>query len=222
MNGVGPILKRAIDVIFSAMVLLIFLPVMAVVVLTIRLRMDRPMFFRQVRPGYRMKPFVLYKFRTMREVYNTDGTPRPDAERLTSLGRLLRRTSLDELPQLWNVLRGDLSLVGPRPLLMEYLPRYTPDQARRHDVRPGITGLAQVRGRNALKLSERLRYDLEYVDGWCLWLDVRIIVQSVYLVLFCRLDDGAGQDVSVVDDIGLSSLRPEKITKPARAAEERP
>ena len=129
---------------------------------------------------------------------------------------------MDELPQLWNVIRGDLSLVGPRPLLMEYLPRYTPDQARRHEVRPGITGLAQVRGRNALKFSERLRYDLEYVDSWCLWLDVRIIVQSVYLVLFCRLDDGAGQDVSVVDDIGLSSLRPEKITKPARAAEERP
>ncbi len=222
MNGVGPIVKRAIDVIFSAMVLLILLPVMAVVVVAIRLTMGRPVLFRQIRPGYRAKPFTLYKFRTMREAYNNDGTLKLDAERLTPLGRFLRKTSLDELPQLWIVIRGDLSLVGPRPLLVEYLPRYTPDQARRHEVRPGITGLAQVSGRNALKFSERLRYDLEYVDSWCLWLDVRIIVQSVYLVLFCRLDDGAGQDVSVVDDIGLSSLRPEKITKPARAAEERP
>ncbi len=193
MNGVEPIVKRAIDVIFSAMVLLIFLPVMAVVVLTIRLRMDRPMFFRQVRPGYRMKPFVLYKFRTMREAYNADGTPRPDAERLTRLGRLLRHTSVDELPQLWNVLRGDLSLVGPRPLLMHYLNLYTPEQARRHDVKPGITGWAQVNGRNAIGWEQKFELDTWYVDHWTLGLDIKILAMTVLKVLNMEGISGKGE-----------------------------
>ncbi len=183
MNDVGPIVKRAIDVIFSAMVVLIFLPVMAVVVVTIRLTMGRPVFFRQHRPGYRMKPFVLYKFRTMREAYNADGTSRPDAERLTRFGRFLRRTSLDELPQLWNILRGDLSLVGPRPLLMQYLPLYTPGQARRHDVRPGITGWAQVNGRNAIGWEQKLDLDTWYVDHSTLGLDIKILAMTVLKVL---------------------------------------
>ncbi len=193
MNGVEPIVKRAIDVIFSAMVLLIFLPVMAVVVLTIRLRMDRPMFFRQVRPGYRMKPFVLYKFRTMREAYNADGTPRPDAERLTRLGRLLRHTSVDELPQLWNVLRGDLSLVGPRPLLMHYLNLYTPEQARRHDVKPGITGWAQVNGRNAIGWEQKFELDTWYVDHWTLGLDIKILAMTLIKVLNMEGISGKGE-----------------------------
>ncbi len=141
------------------------------------------MFFRQVRPGYRMKPFVLYKFRTMREAYNADGTPRPDAERLTRLGRLLRHTSVDELPQLWNVLRGDLSLVGPRPLLMHYLNLYTPEQARRHDVRPGITGWAQVHGRNAIGWEQKFELDTWYVDHWTLGLDLKILAMTVLKVL---------------------------------------
>jgi len=182
MNGVRPVIKRAIDVIFSAMSLLILLPVMAVVWVAIRLTMGRPVFFRQHRPGYRMKPFVLFKFRTMREVYNADGTPRPDAERLTRLGRLLRHTSLDELPQLWNVLRGDLSLVGPRPLLIQYLALYTPEQARRHDVRPGITGWAQVHGRNAISWEDKFSYDVWYVDHWSLWLDLKILILTLVKV----------------------------------------
>jgi len=182
MNGVGPTVKRAIDVIFSAMALLIFLPVMAAVVVAIRLTMGRPVFFRQHRPGYRMKPFVLYKFRTMREAYNADGTPRPDADRLTRLGRLLRRTSLDELPQLWNVLRGDLSLVGPRPLLIQYLALYTPEQARRHDAKPGITGWAQVNGRNAISWEDKFSYDVWYADHWSLWLDLKILILTLIKV----------------------------------------
>ena len=129
-----------------------------------------------------MKPFVLYKFRTMREAYNADGTPRPDAERLTRLGRLLRHTSLDELPQLWNVLRGDLSLVGPRPLLMQYLPLYTPEQARRHDVKPGITGWAQVNGRNSISWEDKFSYDVWYVEHWSLWLDLKILILTLIKV----------------------------------------
>ena len=182
MNGVRPIAKRGIDVIFSLTALLILLPVMAVVVVAIRLTMGRPVFFRQLRPGYRKKPFVLYKFRTMREAHNADGAPRPDAERLTRLGQLLRHTSLDELPQLWNVLRGDLSLVGPRPLLMHYLPLYTPEQARRHDVKPGITGWAQVNGRNAISWEDKFSYDVWYVEHWSLWLDLKILILTLIKV----------------------------------------
>ena len=155
--------------------------------------MGRPVFFRQIRPGYRTKPFTLYKFRTMREAYDADGTPRPDAERLTRLGRLLRHTSLDELPQLWNVLRGDLSLVGPRPLLMQYLPLYTPEQARRHDVRPGITGWAQVNGRNAIGWEQKFDLDTWYVDHWTLGLDIKILAMTVIKVLNMEGISGKGE-----------------------------
>jgi len=145
-----------------------------------------PLLFRQIRVGFSSTPFTLYKFRTMRGAHGIHGQLLPDAERLTGLGRLLRTTSLDELPQLWNVVRGDLSLVGPRPLLIEYLPLYTPEQARRHEVRPGIKGWAQVNGRNALGWDERFRYDVWYVDHWSHGLDVRILLRTVIKVIRCE------------------------------------
>ncbi len=148
--------------------------------------MGRPILFHQVRTGYRGRPFTIFKFRTMREARQIGGEPLPDAERLTRLGRFLRRTSLDELPQLWNVLRGDLSLVGPRPQLTQYLPLYTPEQARRHDVRPGITGWAQVNGRNAIGWDEKFRHDIWYMDHWSLGLDATILVLTVIKVILCE------------------------------------
>ncbi len=176
-------IKRLIDLTAASLALILFAPVMALVALAIRLVMGRPVLFRQTRPGYRAKPFTLYKFRTMREAHYPDGTPRPDAQRLTRLGRLLRHTSLDELPQLWNVLRADLSLVGPRPLLMQYLPLYTFEQARRHDVKPGITGWAQVNGRNAISWEDKFSYDVSYVDHWSLWFDLKILTLTLIRVI---------------------------------------
>ena len=193
MSNHDPGIKRLIDLVTASIVLILLAPVMALVAGAIRLMMGRPVFFRQIRPGYRAKPFVLYKFRTMREAYDADGTPRPDAERLTRLGRLLRRTSLDELPQLWNVLRGDLSLVGPRPLLMQYLPLYTPEQARRHEVKPGITGWAQVNGRNAIGWEQKFDLDTWYVDHWTLGLDIKILAMTVLKVLNMEGISGKGE-----------------------------
>jgi len=157
---------------------------MAVVAAAVYFSMGRPVLFRQRRAGRRGQPFTLLKFRTMREVIGPDGRPLPDGQRLTPLGRWLRRLSLDELPQLLNVLRGDMSLVGPRPLLVEYLDRYTPEQARRHEVRPGITGWAQVNGRNALAWEEKFVLDVWYVDHRTLWLDLRILLRTAGKVFF--------------------------------------
>jgi lipopolysaccharide/colanic/teichoic acid biosynthesis glycosyltransferase len=178
--------KRLIDLTVAGFGLILLAPVYAGVALTIYLAMGRPVLFRQVRPGYRARPFTIYKFRTMREANRIDGEPLHDAERFTSLGRFLRKTSLDELPQLWNVLRGDLSLVGPRPLLMQYLPLYSPEQTRRHEVRPGITGWAQVNGRNAIGWEEKFRYDVWYVDHWSLGLDVKILALTLIKVVRCE------------------------------------
>ncbi len=186
-------IKRLIDLMATSLVLILFAPVMALVGLAIRLTIGGPVLFRQVRPGYRARPFPLYKFRTMTEAYDDNGTPRPDVERLTRLGGLLRRASLDELPQLWNVLRGDLSLVGPRPLLMHYLPLYTPEQARRHDVRPGITGWAQVHGRNAIGWEQKFELDTWYVDHWTLGLDIKILAMTVLKVLNMEGISGKGE-----------------------------
>ena len=177
------IVKRTIDVVVAGLGLLVLAPGMVAVAVLVRVSLGAPVLFRQVRPGWRSRPFVLLKFRTMREGLGPDGAPLPDGDRLTGTGRFLRRSSLDELPQLWNVLKGDLSLVGPRPLLMEYLPLYTPRQARRHDVRPGITGWAQVNGRNALGWDERFRLDVWYVDHWSLGLDWKIMFLTVRKVL---------------------------------------
>lgn len=175
--------KRAIDVLASSVGLVLLSPILLIAGLLILLFMGRPIFFRQLRPGKYGEPFKLVKFRTMRDATDVSGNPLPDRERLTRVGRLLRATSLDELPQLWNVLHGDLSLVGPRPLLMEYLDRYTPEQMRRHEVLPGITGWAQVNGRNELSWSEKFQLDVWYVDNWSLWLDLRILCMTFWRVL---------------------------------------
>lgn len=161
---------------------LLCLPLLLLATL-VRLRLGRPVLFRQVRPGLHGRPFMMVKFRTMTDARGPDGALLSDAQRLTPFGRFLRSTSLDELPELWNVLRGEMSLVGPRPLLMEYLPLYTPEQARRHDVRPGITGWAQVNGRNAVTWDERFRLDVWYVDHRSLWLDLRILWLTLRKVL---------------------------------------
>jgi lipopolysaccharide/colanic/teichoic acid biosynthesis glycosyltransferase/glycosyltransferase involved in cell wall biosynthesis len=176
-------LKRTIDLAAAVEGLVVLSPLLAVLAVSIRLNMGSPVFFRQRRPGLGGAPFELVKFRTMRTAFGPDGRPLPDAERLTRLGRFLRATSLDELPQLWNVLKGELSLVGPRPLLMDYLALYTPEQARRHEVRPGITGWAQVNGRNTLSWEEKFAHDVWYIDHWSLWLDLRILCLTVLKVL---------------------------------------
>ncbi|HEX2206306.1 MAG TPA: sugar transferase [Longimicrobium sp.] len=175
-------MKRTVDVIGAAAGLLLLSPVLAVVALLVRLE-GRPVLFRQSRPGLHGRAFTMYKFRTMRGELDAAGNPVPDEERITRLGHVLRATSLDELPELFNVLRGDMSLVGPRPLLMEYLPYYTPEQARRHEVRPGITGWAQVNGRNAITWEEKFRLDVWYVDHHTLPLDLKILFLTVSRVV---------------------------------------
>jgi sugar transferase EpsL len=201
----GLALKRLTDIAAATAGLVLLSPILFATAVAVWWKMGWPVLFRQARPGMNEQSFTVLKFRTMTNQRGVDGDLLPDADRLPPLGRLLRRFSIDELPQLWNVLIGDMSLVGPRPLLNEYLGRYTPTQARRHLMRPGITGLAQINGRNSLLFGERLRYDVGYIDNWSYLLDLKIIVRTVYLVVFAKLYDGAGQDVSIVDDIGLSS-----------------
>lgn len=176
-------MKRTFDTAVSLVGLLVLSPILLLVALLVRFRLGSPVIFAQDRPGFHGRTFRLYKFRTMTDARDVDGALLPDSDRLTCFGRFLRSTSLDELPELWNVLRGDMSLVGPRPLLVEYLDRYTPEQARRHEVRPGITGLAQVSGRNALSWEERFELDGWYVDNWTLWLDLKILAMTVWKVI---------------------------------------
>ncbi|KAA0014692.1 sugar transferase [Billgrantia pellis] len=176
-------MKRLFDIGVALPALMLLAPIMATVALLVRWRLGAPVLFRQTRPGRHGRPFEMIKFRTMRDASDRDGHPLPDAARLTPLGKWLRATSLDELPELWNVLKGDMSLVGPRPLLMEYLPLYTPRQARRHEVRPGVTGWAQVNGRNALTWEQKFELDVWYVDNRSMWLDLRILLLTVRKVL---------------------------------------
>ncbi len=175
--------KRLLDILVSAIALIVFSPLMILISWLIFFFMGKPILFRQVRPGLHGQPFTLYKFRTMTDARDEKGNLLPDEQRLTKIGRFLRSTSLDELPELWNVLKGDMSLVGPRPLLMEYLPLYTPEQMRRHEVKPGITGWAQVNGRNALTWEERFALDVWYVDHVSFWLDVKILARTVWQVV---------------------------------------
>jgi lipopolysaccharide/colanic/teichoic acid biosynthesis glycosyltransferase len=194
--------KRAFDIGTALTVLVVFAPLLVAAAAGIRLTMGSPIFFRQSRPGRQGRLFTVVKFRSMRNEEKMDGRPLSDAERLTPVGRFLRRSSLDELPQLWNVLRGDMSLVGPRPLLIEYMERYTPRQARRHDVRPGITGWAQVNGRQEIPFSRRLELDVWYVENWSLWLDLRILFLTIARIL--RMSGvRLRQDICEVDDLGL-------------------
>jgi lipopolysaccharide/colanic/teichoic acid biosynthesis glycosyltransferase len=176
-------LKRLFDFTTALLALMLSIVPLLVIAFLIRLRLGNPVIFRQTRPGLCGNPFNLIKFRTMTDETSATGQLLPDAARLTSLGRFLRATSLDELPALWNVIQGDMSLVGPRPLLMEYLPLYTPEQARRHEVRPGITGWAQVNGRNAISWGEKFQLDEWYVDNRSLWLDIKILWLTVKKVL---------------------------------------
>ncbi len=176
-------IKRLFDLFASFFGLLFLSPVIAIVAWKIRKNLGSPVLFKQVRPGKDTKPFQMVKFRTMRDAVDAAGNPLPDSERLTPFGNWLRSTSLDELPELWNVLKGDMSLVGPRPLLMEYLPLYNPEQYRRHEVRPGVTGWAQVNGRNAISWEEKFKLDVWYVNNQSFWLDIKILWLTVKKVL---------------------------------------
>lgn len=196
-------MKRLLDFVCAAAGLMALAPVLAIVAVLVRRRMGVPILFSQLRPGLNGAPFRMYKFRTMRGAVDAAGNPLPDGERLTQLGRLLRSTSLDELPELWNVITGDMSLVGPRPLLMEYLPLYSPDQARRHEVRPGLTGWAQVNGRNALSWEEKFALDVWYVDNRSFWLDLKILWLTIHKV-FARHGISAEGDATMPKFTGSS------------------
>jgi sugar transferase EpsL len=183
---IGSMLKRAFDIVAVVLFAPLWVPVLAIMACLVRVKLGSPVFFRQQRPGKNAVIFRLIKLRTMLDHRDPAGRPLPDIDRLTPFGRWLRSTSLDELPELWNVLRGEMSLVGPRPLLVQYLERYSPRQARRHEVRPGLTGLAQVMGRNALSWEERFEWDVQYVERQGIWLDLKILLLTIATVLFRR------------------------------------
>lgn len=212
--------KRFVDVVVSAMALCILSPVLLVIAIVVRANMGSPVLFRHTRPGLEGRPFEMLKFRSMRSGTAKDGTILPDAHRLTRLGKALRGASLDELPQLWNVLKGDMSLVGPRPLFMHYLELYAPEQARRHAVRPGVTGLAQVKGRNALTWEEKFAFDTWYVDNRSLWLDITILLMTVRRVIGRRGISASGEATMPqflgYDEAGRSRL--EHLRSEARTA----
>jgi sugar transferase EpsL len=189
----GVNIKRALDLAILLVFAPLWLPLLAIIALIVRIALGSPIFFTQLRPGFRGRPFRIIKFRSMLDARSSDGHPLPDGARLTPFGRWLRSTSLDELPELFNVLRGDMSLVGPRPLLMEYLPLYSPAQARRHEVQPGITGWAQVKGRNALSWEEKFELDVWYVDHRTNWLDMKILGATAKAVLARRGITYAGE-----------------------------
>jgi sugar transferase EpsL len=211
--------KRFFDLILTVAVLMLIWPFMLLLALMVRIKLGSPILYRQQRPGLLGRPFLMYKFRSMSDEKDFGGNLLPDADRLLPFGNFLRSTSFDELPELVNVLKGDMSLVGPRPLLMEYLSRYTPTQARRHEVRPGITGLAQVNGRQNIKFSKRLEYDVWYVDHISFLLDIKIIFLT-FLRVVSSEGVKSGQDVHEVDDLGLSVNPTSKIVVKGRGNNE--
>ena len=186
-------LKRIFDFLVALGATMLLSPVLIVVAWQIRRKLGSPVLFKQVRPGLHGQPFKMIKFRTMRDALDAQGNPLPDSERMTPFGNFLRSASLDELPELWNVLKGEMSLVGPRPLLMEYLPLYSPEQARRHEVRPGVTGWAQINGRNSLSWDEKFKLDVWYVDHQSLWLDLKILLLTVKKVFVREGISAAGE-----------------------------
>ncbi|AMO56414.1 sugar transferase [Endozoicomonas montiporae] len=194
-------MKRLLDIVISLVAILLLSPLFVVVSLNVRKKLGSPIFFRQVRAGCEGKSFEMIKFRTMNDAKNEKGELLSDNERLTPFGSFLRRSSLDELPELWNVLKGDMSLVGPRPLLMDYLPRYSKKQYRRHEVKPGITGWAQVNGRNAISWEEKFNLDVWYVDNRNSWLDVKILFLTIKKVLF-REDINHGGEATMHEFLG--------------------
>jgi sugar transferase EpsL len=195
-------MRRLIDLTGASILSVLLSPVLAGLALAIRFSMGRPILFRQQRPGYKGEPFEVYKFRTMKDAVDAEGEPQPDEERLTRVGVFMRQLSLDELPQLWNILKGDMSFIGPRPLLMEFLRWYTPEQMRRHDVKPGVTGWAQVQGRHDIPFSKRLALDVWYVDNRSMRLDMKIVGLTFLKVLSMRGAQPAQTDAEV-DDVGL-------------------
>lgn len=186
-------LKRLLDIIIASIALILLSPLYVFVAYKVKKNLGSPVLFRQVRPGLHGKPFEMIKFRSMKDAVDAQGNPLPDSERLTPFGEMLRSTSLDEMPELWNVIKGDMSIVGPRPLLMEYLPLYSPEQAKRHHVRPGMTGHAQVNGRNAIGWEEKFKLDTWYVENQSTWLDFKIMFKTVHKVL-------AKEDISAEGD----------------------
>lgn len=199
-------IKRVLDVLLSGCALIVLSPVMALLALLVRIKLGSPVIFSQERPGKHGRIFRLHKFRTMRDIYDENGEPLPDEQRLTSFGKKLRSTSLDELPELWNILAGDMSVVGPRPLLVRYLPRYSERQNRRHDVMPGLTGYAQANGRNALTWEEKFEMDVWYTEHISFWLDVKIILQTVRAVV-CRSGISSATSATMEEFMGT----PEEI-----------
>lgn len=195
-------MKRIFDIVLAFIGLILLLPVLLVVSVLIYAKLGSPILFTQVRPGFKGKPFRMIKFRTMKDAVDKNGFPLPDAERMTAFGLFLRSTSLDELPELWNVLKGDMSLVGPRPLLMQYLPLYSRTQTRRHEVKPGVTGWAQVNGRNSVSWDDKFKLDIWYVDNKSLWLDIKIIFMTIKKVL---VRDGISQVNNVTMEPFLGS-----------------
>jgi lipopolysaccharide/colanic/teichoic acid biosynthesis glycosyltransferase len=198
------LIKSLVDRLLAAIALTLLSPFLAILAIAIYLNMGSPVVFSQLRGGKNNSIFTFYKFRTMTEQRDRDGKLLPDMQRLTPLGKFLRQTSLDELPQLWNVLRGDMSLIGPRPFVAAYLERYTPEQARRHAVAPGITGWAQINGRNSISWEEKFQLDLWYIDHWSLWLDIKILIQTVIKVVFKEGID-EDQDTTSTEFMGTVS-----------------
>ena len=191
--------KRLLDIIIASIALILLSPLYAIVAYKVKKNLGSPVLFRQVRPGLHGKPFEMIKFRTMRDAVDAQGNSLPDSERLTPFGKMLRATSLDEMPELWNVIKGDMSVVGPRPLLMEYLPLYSPEQAKRHNVRPGMTGHAQVNGRNAISWEQKFKLDTWYVENRSVWLDFKIMLQTVKKVI-------AKDDISEAGEATMSKF----------------
>lgn len=200
--------KRVVDIAVSLVALILLMPFLLFLALLIKMKLGSPVLFSQERPGLNGKIFRMVKFRSMTEARDAEGNLLPDSVRLTPFGNRLRSTSLDELPELWNVLKGDMSLVGPRPLLVEYLPLYTPEQMRRHEVRPGITGWAQINGRNAISWDEKFALDIWYVDHWCMKLDFRILLLTVKKVL---VRDGISADSHVTMEKFRGSKNDSKV-----------